>query len=115
MFHSSVYVERRKKLRSLLTEGIVLIPGNVDSPMNYPANAYKFRQDSNFLYFFGLDLENLIGVLDLDNGEDILFGNDVDIEDIIWMGPQPSIRELGQKVGITKTSSHSELFSYIEK
>ncbi len=115
MFHSSVYVERRKKLRSLLNEGIVLIPGNVDSPMNYPANAYKFRQDSNFLYFFGLDLENLIGVLDLDNGEDILFGNDVDIEDIIWMGPQPSIRELGQKVGITKTSSHSELFSYIEK
>jgi len=115
MFHSGVYVERRKKLRTMLSEGIVLIPGNVDSPMNYPANAYKFRQDSNFLYFFGLDLENLAGVLDLDNGEDILFGNDIDIEDIIWMGPQPSISELGQKVGITKTSSHSELFSYIEK
>lgn len=115
MFNSSVYVNRRKALRNLMKDGLVLILGNGDVPMNYPANGYKFRQDSNFLYFFGLDLQNLAGVIDLDSGEDILFGNDVGIESIIWMGPQPLMQELGAKVGITNTQPYKEMFECVEK
>ena len=77
--------------------------------MNYTANPYHFRQDSNFLYFFGLDLQGLTGLMDFDSGEDMIFGNDVDMDDIIWMGPQPSIKELALKCGITKTAATSGL------
>ena len=63
--------------------GVILILGNEESPMNYPANAFHFRQDSSFLYFFGLDHPGLAGVIDIDSGDEILFGNDADIEDII--------------------------------
>ena len=97
MFKSEAYINRREKLRQSLMSGIALFIGNVDSPMNYPANPYHFRQDSDFLYFFGLDLQGLAGVIDIDSGEDIIFGNDVDVDDIIWMGPQPTIKELALK------------------
>lgn len=113
MFPSSVYTERRKKLRSLLTGGIVLITGNREVPFNYPANTYSFRQDSNFSYFFGLDHPDLAGIIDLDEGTDHLFGNDVDIDDIIWMGKQPSMKELGAGVGVVHTAPLDNLGSFI--
>ena len=119
MFQTEIYTNRRNKLKSLMQdskqEGIVLFMGNIESSMNYPGNTYRFRQDSNFLYFFGLDLTNLYGVVDLDNNEDILFADDVDIEDIIWMGPQESMVSNAKKVGITTTKSVSELNSFIQK
>lgn len=105
MFDAQVYVARRQKLREKLGTGLLLFIGNNDSPMNYPANAYKFRQDSSFLYFFGLDLQNLVGLMDLDEGKDYIYGNDVEIDDIIWMGPQPSIAALAAKAGVENTSS----------
>ena len=70
MFNSDTYTKRRDKLRENMDSGIALFLGNVDSPMNYPANPYHFRQDSDFLYFFGLDLQGLAGVVDIDSGED---------------------------------------------
>lgn len=103
MFDSIVYQDRRNKLRSMLKSGLIILLGNNESPMNYPANTYKFRQDSTFLYFFGLSMPGLAGVIDIDNGKDVVFGNDVDIDDIIWMGPQPSIKELCQKVAVNET------------
>jgi len=103
MFNSVVYQDRRNKLRALLKSGIVIFLGNNESPMNYPANTYRYRQDSNFLYYFGLSMPGLAGIIDIDNGKDVIFGNDVDIDDIIWMGPQPSIKELGQKVAVNET------------
>jgi len=109
MFKSEVYTSRRKKLHGLVKSGIGLFPGNIDAAMNYTANPYHFRQDSNFLYFFGLDLQGLTGLMDFDSGEDMIFGNDVDMDDIIWMGPQPSIKELALKCGITKTAATSGL------
>lgn len=87
----------------MLKCGLIILLGNNESPMNYPANTYKFRQDSTFLYFFGLSMPGLAGVIDIDNGKDIIFGNDIDIDDIIWMGPQPSMKELCQKVAVTET------------
>lgn len=103
MFDAIVYQDRRNKLRSMLKSGLIIFLGNNESPMNYPSNTYRFRQDSTFLYFFGLSMPGLAGVIDIDNGKDVIFGNDVDIDDIIWMGPQPSMKELVQKVAVIET------------
>jgi len=113
MFSNEIYSERRIRLRKLVNSGIGLFPGNVESPMNYPANTYHFRQDSNFLYFFGLDLPGFTGIIDFDSGEEWLFGNDVDLNDIIWMGPQPTVSELALKCGIRKTASVNKLEKFI--
>ena len=113
MFDKQVYIERRNRLRKLMGSGLILMPGNQDSPMNYRDNPYHFRQDSTFLYFFGLDQPGLFGIIDANEGVDYLFGNDIDIEDIIWMGPQPSIKELALSVGVEKTFHFNELFSKV--
>ncbi|MBW6459890.1 MAG: aminopeptidase P family protein [Bacteroidales bacterium] len=115
MFAPSVYASRRARLRQLVSSGLILFPGNPEASMNYPANTYHYRQDSNFLYYFGLDHPDLAGVIDLDNGKDIIFGNDVDIDDIIWMGPQPSMNERAAKVGVDHTEPLSQLEPYIRE
>ena len=89
MFDPKTYTDRRNRLRTEMKTGIVLILGNPEASYNYPANTYHFRQDSNFLYFFGLDHPDLAGVVDIDEDKDYIFGNDVDMDDIIWMGQQP--------------------------
>ncbi len=98
-FPIQTYVERRERLRELVGSGLIVLPGNNDSPMNYPANAYKFRQDSNFLYFFGQNRDGLVGVLDCDNGIDWLLGDDIDIDDIIWFGTVKSVSDMSSEVG----------------
>lgn len=115
MFEKQVYVERRLKLRKKIKSGLVIILGNTESPMNYKSNTYRFRQDSNFLYFFGLDIPGLVGVIDIEDGKDCLYGNDFDIDDIIWMGPQPTLKELGEKVGILSTHPFKELYSTLSR
>jgi len=114
MFDAKTYIERRNKLRKQLGSGLILIMGNNESPMNYPGNTYNFRQDSNFLYFFGLDFPGLAGVIDIDKDKDIIFGNDVDIDDIIWMGPQESIKNKALKAGVSNTEPFGKLTEYIE-
>jgi Xaa-Pro aminopeptidase len=109
MFKSEVYVKRRARLHKLMKSGLALFIGNVDAPMNYPANSYHFRQDSDFLYFFGIDLPGFAGLMDFDTGKDWIFGNDVDMDDIIWMGPQPTVRELAAKCGVTNTAPVAKL------
>ena len=115
MFDKAVYTERRNRLRSKVKQGVILILGNADAPMNYPSNTYHFRQDSNFLYFFGLDYQNLAGVLDVDNDRDYIFGNDVSLDDIIWMGPQPTVKEKASKVGVEHTQPFSDLGGFVQK
>ncbi|HNS30509.1 MAG: aminopeptidase P family protein [Bacteroidales bacterium] len=115
MFSKEIYTERRLKLRKKIRTGLILIPGNCESPMNYPANTYRFRQDSNFLYFFGIDLPNLVGVIDIEDGKDCLYGNDYDLDDVIWMGPQPTVSELGAQVGILGTHPLKELTSTLKR
>lgn len=114
MFKSDVYIKRREELHRKMKTGLGLFIGNSEAPMNYPANAYHFRQDSDFLYYFGLDLPQLIGLMDFDSGKDYLFGNDYSIDDIIWMGPQPTIKELAGKCGITETAPLSKLEKIIQ-
>lgn len=115
MFKKEVYIDRRERLHKSMSNGVVLILGNNDASMNYPGNIYHYRQDSTFLYFFGLDHPGFAGVMDLDEGKDIIFGNDVDIDDIIWMGPQPSVKDQAAEVGIENTQSFNALFDYIKK
>ena len=109
MFDRKIYIERRKALHERLSSGLVLLPGNDESAANYPDNTYRFRQDSTFLYFFGLNRPKTVGLLDLDSGEDILYGDDTSLEDIIWTGPQPTVHELGASVGVTRTGSLAQL------
>jgi len=113
MFKKEVYIERRKKLHEKMQNGLALIFGNSESPMNYPSNTYHFRQDSSFLYFFGLDYPDFIGVLDIDNGTDYIFGNDIDLEDIIWMGEQPSLSEKSFKCGVEHTAPLNDVKTLI--
>ncbi len=90
MFPVKTYVSRRAELRAKTGGGLILLPGNQPSANNYPNNAYYFRQDSTFLYYFGLDRPSLAGVIDADTGEEVLFGDDFTVDDIIWTGPQPA-------------------------
>jgi Xaa-Pro aminopeptidase len=115
MFESQTYTKRRARLRQLMGNGLVLMTGNVDAAFNYPANPYHFRQDSTFLYYFGLNHAGLAGVVDLDSGEDWIFGNDVDMDDIIWMGILPSVAELAKGAGIDRTAPYAELEKVIGK
>ena len=115
MFESNVYVNRRRALLSQMasrtseaSRGIAVFLGNVDAPANYRGNDYKFRQDSSFLYFWGVDEPWFAAVLDLDSGAECLYGNDVDIDDIIWMGPQPTVASKGDAIGCVATAPLAE-------
>ncbi|MFO7924852.1 MAG: aminopeptidase P family protein [Bacteroidales bacterium] len=103
MFDPTVYRQRREKLKKSLSTGIVLMPGNEDSAMNYAGNTYHFRQDSSFLYFFGPDQQGLTGLIDIDHNRDFLFGDDAGIDDIIWMGSRDSIHSTGEKAGVDES------------
>ena len=110
MFSKETYIRRRAELKKLVGEGVIVLFGNNESPANYPANGYApFRQDSSFLYYFGQHRDGLVGIIDIDNDEDILIGDDIDIEDIVWMGFVPSVADLAAEVGITKTAPMSQL------
>ena len=113
MFNKEVYINRRNRLKKELGSGIALFMGNEEAAFNYPANTYHFRQDSHFLYFFGLDHPGFTGVIDVDNNKDYLFGNDFDIEDIIWMGVQPKVADMAAEVGVENTSPMNDLSSFI--
>ncbi len=114
MFKKEVYIERRNRLQSKMSGGIALILGQSDSPMNAPANTFHFRQNSSFLYFFGLDFPDLAGIVDLDSGKSIIFGDDVTMDDIIWMGPQPSMKERCAQVGVEDSRPYKALFDYVK-
>lgn len=109
LFAKSTYISRRSVLKQKLGSGLVLIFGNNEAPCNYPNNAYKFRQDSSFLYFFGQHRDGLVGVIDVDNDKEYLIGNDIEIEDIIWTGFVPSVHDLAEEAGIPLSAPMSTL------
>jgi len=115
MFKKSTYINRRAALKMKGLKGLGIILGNREAPMNYLDNPYHFRQDSSFLYFFGLDIPGLAGVIDFDNEADHIFGNDVDIEDIIWMGPQVALKDNALKAGIENTAPFAKLFDFVNQ
>ena len=116
MFSKDTYISRRAELKRLVGSGVVILFGNKESPANYPANAYSpMRQDSSFLYYFGQHREGLVGVIDIDSDSEMLLGDDIDVEDIVWMGFTPSVADLAAEVGITKTAPVKELKAICDK
>ena len=113
MFDVKIYSKRREILKKRMKTGLLLFPGNEESPMNYSANGYRFRQDSTFLYYFGLNEPGLAAVMDLDSDQEILFGNDLDMDDIIWMGYLPGMAEKCRKVGVSYHRPLSQLPDFL--
>ena len=111
MFSKETYIRRRQELKRLVSDGIIIFFGNNKSSVNYPSNQAPMRQDSAFLYFFGLHRERLVGVIDIDNDTETIYGDDIDIEDIVWMGFTPSVSDMAAQVGVSKTAPLSALSS----
>ncbi len=115
MFKPDTYIQRRQVLKKAVRSGLLLFLGNEESPMNYPANTFHFRQDSSFLYFFGLDSAGLAAVVDVDENKDVLFGDDIGIEDIIWMGNLPTMKDRALEVGVKHTAPRAALGEAVRK
>ncbi len=115
MFKKEVFIKRREKLKKDVGSGLILLLGNDESPMNYADNPFHFHQDSTFRYFFGLNFPYLAGVLDCDTGEEIIFGDDLTVEDFVWMGPQPTILERASAFGIQKAQPLKALVELLRK
>jgi Xaa-Pro aminopeptidase len=115
MFAADVYTERRNRLREHIQSGLILFLGNEESPMNYPDNQYPFRQDSSFLYFFGLNSPSLAAIIDVNREKEVIFDDDFTVDDIIWTGPQPALSERSEAAGISKTAGLDKLQSTLEQ
>lgn len=115
LFDKQTYIERREILRKRMGSGLIILMGNNDSPMNYPANTYKFRQDSSFLYYFAQHRDGLVGVIDADENKEYLIGNDIDIEDIVWFGQVDSVADMAAEAGVANSAPMSHLKTLVDK
>lgn len=115
MMKKETYTRRRAQLKKDMGSGLLLFLGNDEAAMNYADNTYRFRQDSSFLYFFGLDYAGLAAVIDIDDDTEIVFGKELTIDDIVWTGLQPSLSEKASAVAVSKTMALSELKGYLDK
>ena len=115
MFPKETYIARRKELKRLMGSGLLLIMGHNDAPANYPGNVYTFRQDSSFLYYFGLERQGLAGLIDVDNDREWIVGDDIDIDDIVWFGYVPSVKELAESVGVCCSAPMSRLAELVHE
>jgi len=113
MFKENIYISRRKILSSQINEGMILLPGNMPVPMNYPSNTLRFRQDSNFLYYCGLDYPNLTTVIDATSGETTLFGDDLEVDDIVWEGERITVKKMAESAGIDHIEKNSLLPKFL--
>lgn len=109
MFPKQTYIQRRKALKEAVGSGLIVILGNNESPANYPSNCYKFRQDSNFLYFFGAKRDGLAGVIDVDANKEYFIGDDISIDDIVWYGPVDTVSDMAAQVGVETSAPFSKL------
>ena len=110
MFSKKTYVNRRAELKKLVKSGIIILFGNNESPANFPANGYyPFRQDSTFLYYFGPKRDGLVGVIDVDNDKELLIGNDIDIDDIVWYGSVDSVHDMAEHAGVKESAPMKQL------
>jgi Xaa-Pro aminopeptidase len=113
MFETNIFVERRDVLKNKFDSGVLLFLGNEETPANYTANTYSFRQDSSFLYYFGIDRNGFAAIIDIDNNLETIFANDFSIDEIVWMGPQPKVSELAENAGIYRTAPVDKLAEQI--
>lgn len=115
LFDKSTYTERRAVLKKRVGSGLILLFGNNETPANYPANTYKYRQDSTFLYYFGQHRNGLVGVIDIDNDTETMAGDDIDIEDIVWCGTVPTVKDIAEECGVACTTAMSGLAAIVDK
>lgn len=116
LFDKRVYTDRRQVLKQHIgNDGLILLLGNQDSSMNYKDNCYLFRQDSSFLYYFGLDVPLLAGIIDTETGDEVIFGNELTIDDIVWTGTLPTVNEMAGKVGVSRTKPYDQIIHYVHK
>jgi len=113
MFSAQTYIDRRNKLKKEVGSGVLLFLGNDESSMNYKDNTYHYRQDSSFLYFFGLNYAGLNAIIDIEENLEIVFGDELTMDDIVWMGFQPTIKDKALKAGINITKPASNLDDYL--
>jgi Xaa-Pro aminopeptidase len=114
LFSADVYRERRAALQRTCGKGVAIFLGNNESPRNYKDNTFHFRQDSTFLYYFGLPVAGLAAVMDFDSGECTIYGDELTIDDIVWTGPLPSVADMAQAVGVLRTQRSNNLRSYMD-
>ena len=114
-FPKETYIERRNRLKQKMGSGILLLLGNEESSSNFKDNWYPFRQDSSFLYFFGLDMPGLAAIIDIDQGQEIIFGDNLTTVEVIWQGAHPPLSELAESVGIKTTHPKNELPKFLGK
>ncbi len=115
MFEKQIYEKRRLQLKRNVASGLLIFTGNVEMPMNYPGNVWPFRQDSSFLYYFGIDRPGLNAIIDIDENVEIIFGDDITIDDVVWMGPQPALQELADRCGVTKIMPSRAFVDYLQQ
>ena len=115
LFDRETYIQRRAVLRQAVGSGLILLTGNNDSPANYPSNVYSFRQDSTFLYYLGLHREGLAAVIDVEEGEEWLLGDDIDIDDIVWFGQVDSVADMAAQTGVAKSGPMKELTRLVKR
>ena len=115
MFPAGTYADRRSSLAAAVGSGVLVLLGNGESPMNYADNTYPFRQDSTWLYYFGIDHAGLAALVDIDEHRTVVFGNDLTLDDIVWTGPQPTMAELGARAGVTESAPAAALADALER
>ena len=115
MFSKDTYVQRRDVLKKAVGSGVLLFLGNDEQGLNYEDNTFRYRQDSSFLYYFGLSFAGLNAVIDIDENREIIFGDELSIDYIVWMGTQPTLREKASAVGITETLPSVQLVDYLHR
>eukprot|EP01133_Synstelium_polycarpum_P011149 gene11149-12989_t len=115
MFDQEIYSNRRSALKLALDKGILLFLGNEESPMNFKDNTYHFRQDSSFLYYFGINEAHLAAVIDLEEGKTIVFGNEMSMDDIVWMGRQKTLKEKCRESGVEDLQPADALETYLQR
>lgn len=115
MFSTNTYIERREKLAEQVGSGMILLLGNEEASMNYTDNTYHFRQDSTFLYYFGINQAGLVGMIDIEEGRTALFGHEWTMDDIVWMGSQTSLKDKAERVGVTCTAPREQIAAVLQK
>ncbi|MDE7385856.1 MAG: aminopeptidase P family protein [Muribaculaceae bacterium] len=115
MFSRQTYIDRRRQLKDTVGSGILLFLGNQDAPCNFADNGYRFRQDSTFMYYFDQPYAGLNAIIDIDNDREIIFGDELTIDYIVWMGNQPTIHEKAAAVGVDETMPSAALREYLDK
>lgn len=115
MFPATTYTARRNKLAEAISSGIIFLPGNREAPMNYTDNVYPFKQDSNFRYFAGHNIPDLTLTIDAATGKSLLWGDDISLDHIVWMGEQPSVAELAERCGAQRGGTQAELSDFLKK